>query len=181
MGTRIPGTYNKGNDLRFQQSETKALCETFESQEYFHRAEICVQKRNFGKAEGLLAEALKIVPENALYLSYYGLCRGMLGEIREAERLCTKALKLAPTSPIVNVNLGRIRLAQGNRKEARDCFSRAYELDNTNSAAALELSGMGVRRPPVISFLPRNNPLNIFLGKIRHRILGYKKVGLKKY
>ena len=154
--------------------------ETFESQELFRRAEACIVRGRFDMAEELLAEAVRISSENPLYLSYYGLCVGMRGDLSEAQKLCGKAAKLAPQSAIILVNYGRIWLAQGCRKEARDLFTRAYSLDNTNSPAALELSGMGVRRPPVIGCLGRNHPLNYFLGKLRHRLLGYKKPGLKK-
>ena len=180
MGTRIAGTYNKGNDLRSSEEAIKAPSETFESQDLFRRAQVLVQKRNYEKAESLLSEALKIVPDNAQYLSFYGLCVGMLGESGEGEKLCTRAFKIDPSSPVVCVNLGRMKLMRGNRMEARELFSRAYDLDDTQSAAALELSGMGIRRQPVIPFLSRNNPLNMLLGRIRHRILGFKQPGWKK-
>ena len=180
MGTRIVGSYNKGKELRALVDSPAAVAETFESQELYRRAGACMQKRNFEKAEGLLSEALKICPDNALYLSNYGLSVGMLGDLREGEKLCRKAIKLAPSLSILHVNLGRIFMEQDNRKDARNCFARAYELDNTSSAAALELSGMGVRRPPVIRFLRRDNPLNIWLGRVRHRMIGYRKLGWKK-
>jgi len=41
-------------------------------------------------------------------------------------------------------------------------------VDNTSAPAALELSRMGVRKKPVISFLARNHPVNVYLGKLRH-------------
>jgi Flp pilus assembly protein TadD len=179
MGIRIS---NPGKRIEYRK---EALLEdlkdeTFESQELFRRAEACIVRGRFNRAEALLADALMISSTNPLYLSYYGLCVGMRGELPEAQRLCSKAAKLSPQSPIVLVNLGRILLAQGLRKEARDFFSRAYEIDNTNAPAALELSGMGVRRQPVLRRLPRSHPLNKMLGRMRHRILGYKKPGLKK-
>lgn len=155
--------------------------ETFESQELFRRAEACIVRGNFEKAEALLADTVKISPENPTYLSYYGLCVGMLGDLGEAEKYCLKAVKLSPSNPIILVNLGRILLEQGYRKEARDQFSRAYAIDNTNSAAALELSGMGVRRQPILPFISRNHPLNMILGKMRHKLLGYKRPGHRKY
>jgi len=179
MGVRISNTY-KGLQVRPDPMPVDLRNETFESQDLFRRAEACIVRRNFDKSEELLAEALKISPENPIYLSYYGLCIGMRGDLGEAEKLCQKAARLCPASPIILVNLGRILLDQGYRKEARDLFSRAYELDNTNSPAALELSGMGVRRQPVVRFFARNHPLNVVLGKIRHRILGYKRPGWKK-
>jgi tetratricopeptide (TPR) repeat protein len=179
MGVRISINHS-WLESRTEQVPVDLHNETFESQELFRRAEACILRRNFEKSEGLLAEALKISPDNPFYISYYGLCIGMRGDHAGAERLCRRAAKLNPVSPIILVNLGRILLEQGFRKEARDFFSRAYAIDNTNSAAALELSGMGVRRQPVIPFLSRDNPLNCFLGKLRHRLLGYRLPGLKK-
>jgi tetratricopeptide (TPR) repeat protein len=104
----------------------------------------------------------------------------MRGDLGEAQKFCSKAAKLSPQSPIILVNLGRVLLELGYRKEARDFFSRAYSLDNTSSPAALELSGMGVRRQPVLRFLSRSHPINQMFGKMRHRLLGYKKPGLRK-
>jgi tetratricopeptide (TPR) repeat protein len=179
MGVRISNVY-RGLQLQPDPMPVDLRNETFESQDLFRRAEACIVRRNFDKAEELLAEALKISSENPIYLSYYGLCLGMRGDLAQAEKICRKAAKLNPASPIILVNLGRIILDEGYRKEARDLFSRAYELDNTNSPAALELSGMGVRRQPVIKFLGRSHPLNVTLGKFRHRLLGYRKPGLKK-
>lgn len=179
MGSRISNLSNKLEDRKeFLPDDLKN--ETFESQELFRRAEACIVRGKFEKAEELLAEALRISSENPLYLSYFGLCVGMRGDLAEAQKLCSKAAKLSPHSPIVLVNLGRIMLEQGYRKEARDFFTRAYSLDNTNSPAALELSGMGVRRQPVIRHLERSHPVNLVLGKMRHRILGYKRPGWKK-
>ncbi len=179
MGARIFSNSKKLSESR--QALAEALVnETFESQELFRRAEACIVRGRFDMAEDLLAEAVRISSENPIYLSYYGLCVGMRGDLTEAQKLCAKAAKLSPQSPIILVNYGRIWLAQGCRKEARELFTKAYSLDNTNSPAALELSGMGVRRQPVIGCLPRSHPLNRVLGTWRHRLLGYKKPGLKK-
>jgi Flp pilus assembly protein TadD len=178
MGIRISNLSNK-LDNRREALPDDLKNETFESQELFRRAEACIVRGKFDKAEELLAEALRISSENPLYLSYSGLCIGMRGDLVEAQKLCSKAAKLSPHSPIILVNLGRIMLEQGYRKEARDFFSRAYALDNTSSPAALELSGMGVRRQPVIRSLARSHPVNQMLGRMRHRFLGYKKPGWK--
>ncbi len=180
MGIRISAIYNRGKEFIAVDQAVKAHSETFESEELFRRAEALVQKRNYEKAESLLVEALKIVPENAQYLSYYGLCVAMLGGREKGDTICTKAFRLDPTSPVICVNLGRVKLELGLRKDAHELFSRGYDLDYSQSAAALELSGMGVRRPPVIPFLPRRHQLNIFLGRLRHRILGFKQPGWKK-
>ncbi len=179
MGSRISNLSNKLDD-RKEALPDDLKNETFESQELFRRAEACIVRGKFDMAEELLSEALMISSENPLYLSYFGLCVGMRGDLGEAQKLCSKAAKLSPHSPIILVNLGRVLLELGCRKEARDLFSRAYSLDNTSSPAALELSGMGVRRQPVIRHLARNHPVNLVLGKMRHRMLGYRKPGWKK-
>jgi Tfp pilus assembly protein PilF len=147
---------------------------TFESRELFRKAEISIQRGDYKSAASLLNEALKIAPENPLYISHLGLCAGMLGNQILGEKSCRKAILMAPATPILFVNLGRILLEQGKRKEAREQFMHAYKLDNTNAPAALELSRMGVRKRPVISFLKRDNPLNIMLGKFRAWLLSRK-------
>lgn len=179
MGVRISNN-SKGFDNRKEALPDDLKNETFESQELFRRAEACIVRGRFDKAEELLADALRISSENPLYLSYLGLCVGMRGDLQEAQRMCSRAAKLSPKSPIILVNLGRVMLEQGLRKEARDFFSRAYAIDNTSSPAALELSGMGVRRQPVIRHLARSHPMNLVLGRLRHRILGFRNPGLKK-
>jgi Flp pilus assembly protein TadD len=180
MGVRISNDH-KQIACQGQKLPADLQNETFESQDLFRRAEACIVRGNFEKAEQLLAETIKISPDNPTYISYYGLCVGMLGDLGEGEKHCLRAAKLSSSNPIALVNLGRILLEQGYRKEAREQFSRAYAIDNTHSAAALELSAMGVRRPPVLPFLSRNHPLNVYLGKLRHHILGFKKPGGRKF
>jgi Flp pilus assembly protein TadD len=148
---------------------------TFESRELFRKAEIFIQRADYKGATSLLNAALKIAPENPVYMSHLGLCIGMLGNRMLGEKLCRKAIMLSPTSPILFVNMGRILLEQGNRQEAREQFMHAYKLDNTSAPAALELSRMGVRRRPVIPFLKRGNSLNILLGKFRAWLLLHKQ------
>jgi len=145
--------------------------ETFESKELFNKAQFMIKKGDYAKATMLLNEAIKIAPSNPVYLSHLGLCIGMQGNMIAAENMCRKAIKLSSTEPILYVNLGRVLLSQGRRKEAREAFMLAYRLDNTNAPAALELSRMGIRRRPVIPWLDRSNPINVFLGKLRHRII----------
>ena len=47
------------------------------------------------------------------------------------------------------------------------------EIEDSEAALAVEcrdveeLSRLGSRRPPVLGFLPRENPVNVFLGRMR--------------
>ncbi len=128
-------------------------------------------KGAFDDAEKLIDEALRIYPDNPFYLSVRGLCIGMNGDIFTGEKLCRQALEMASRKdPMLYVNIGRLLLSEGKRAEARKNFKKAYELDNTNSPAALQLSKMGVRKKPVLRFLRRDHFLNIQLGRLRHAI-----------
>ncbi len=155
--------------------------DTFESREHFNKASKMIVRGEYAAASVLIQEALKISPDNPLYLSCMGLCVGMQGNTFAGERMCRKAMGMVKSpSATFNVNLGKILLKQGNREGARNCFTKAYALDNTNSPAALELSRMGVRKKPVLSCVHRNHPLNIYLGKLRYKIMMTRNPGLKK-
>jgi Flp pilus assembly protein TadD len=153
---------------------------TFESRELFRKAEDSIKRNNFEQAEALLQETLKIEPANPIYLSHLGLCIGILGDPAKGEEICRQAIRLNKDESILYVNLGRVLISQGNRQAAWENFERAYKLDNTSAPAALELSKLGVRRKPVLPFLSRDHALNIYFGKLRHKLLMSRKRGLKK-
>ena len=156
--------------------------DTFESREFYIKAEANIRRNNYGEALRLLEQAIKISPEHPVYLSTMGLCESMMRDPEKGEKMCRMALQLAgrDRDPMLYVNLGRVLLERGDRMGARDNFMKAYRKDNTNAPAALELSRMGVRKKPVIPFLGRNNLLNIHLGKLRHQLREKRIKGLKK-
>jgi predicted Zn-dependent protease len=145
--------------------------EAFESRSLFEKAQNCIRRNEYEQASVLIAQALKIEPGNAVYMSHMGHCVAMLGNVDEGERICQSVIERSPPTPILLVNLGRVYRAQGRRREARQAFEQAYKIDGTNAAAALELSSMGVRRVPMLGFLHRDHAVNIFLGKLRHKIV----------
>jgi len=156
--------------------------DTFESREFYVKAEANIRRNNYGDALKLLEQALKISPENPVYLSTMGMCESMMGDSAKGEQMCMLALQLAGNErdPMLYVNFGRVLLERGERMKARDQFMKAYRIDNTNAPAALELSRMGVRKKPVLPFLGRNHPINVYLGKVRHQIKEKRAGGLKK-
>lgn len=145
--------------------------DTFESREFYIKAEAHIKRNNYGDALKLLEQAIKISPEHPVYLSSMGVCESMMGDPARGEQMCRMALHLAgrKRDPMLYVNLGRVVLERGDRMKAREYFMKAYKMDNTNAPAALELSRMGVRKKPVIPFIGRNHPLNKYLGKLRHQ------------
>jgi Flp pilus assembly protein TadD len=155
--------------------ETVVEKETYESEDFFMRAKENIKRGNYSGGKEYLKRAVKIAPDNPFYLSFLGVCTAMEGDRVKGMSQCADALKSLSSESILYVNLGRVLLEDGRKNEARSMFLKGYWMDRTNAPAALELSGMGIRRMPVIPFLSRNSQVNIFLGKLRHRILNRKK------
>ena len=102
------------------------------------------------------------------YLSYYGLCLALeRGEVREALRYCREAVTLEGYNPDIRCNLGQVLLRAGRRKEAYRSFVRGLKTDCHHRQSVDAIKTMGIRRRPFFSFLHRQNPLNVLLGRFR--------------
>ena len=146
----------------------KKAPETHESSVLFNQALEYLSRNRPAEAMTTLEQALQIAPRNALYLSHYGVAVALEREDYEAAlKLCDRAIKLDPRNPVPHVNLGKVYRLMGQNGDAYNEFLSAWKADNEHPAPAAELSRMGIRRPPVIPFLPRSNWLNIRLGRLR--------------
>ena len=107
----------------------------------------------------------------ALYLSYQGLCLCLTRtDLHEGLHQCRRAAKLDPFNLEVRWNLGRTALMAGRRGEAYRAFREGLRIHPGHSYLSRCLLRMGRRRPPVLSFLPRSNPVNVLLGRLRPRV-----------
>lgn len=157
--------------LRAPARKVKPKNETHESKVLFNQALEQLSRNRARDAMGKLEKALQISPNNALYLSHYGLCVAIEREdFISAVRLCEHAVKLDPNDLVCRVNLGKVYRLKGCNAEAYQEFLGAWEMDRSHPAPATELSRMGIRRRAVLPFLPRSNWLNIRLGKLRAKI-----------
>lgn len=91
------------------------------------------------------------------------------GEYREGISLCTQAIKDDPRNSIHFLNLGRVYVLAGNKKDALRIFRKGMGIEQTQQLRK-ELSSHGLRKPPVIPFFKRSNPLNRYLGKLLTRL-----------
>ena len=99
-------------------------------------------------------------------LSYYALCIAKeRGQIKKAMLLCKNALELEPDNSVHYLNLGRIYLFTRKKAEAITIFREGLTHE-TNMEIIEELDNLIPRKPPVIPFLKRANPLNKYLGII---------------
>lgn len=121
---------------------------------------------NSGKtavALGCFEEAVKIhsTPANWSYLAF---C--LARERRQfdyAIRLCQEAIAKDPHSSVHYLNLGRVYLLAGRKDDAIRTFRQGL-LYEGNAAIVGELRRLGLRKPPVLTFLRRDHPLNKYLG-----------------
>ncbi len=144
---------------------------THESNLFFNRAQELVNRSRFPAARRELEKALRICPRHSGYLSLYGLCLAQeKGNYEAARRYCESAIKMNPGDPVPRVNLGKVLRLQGDNRGAHEELIAAWKLDKHHPAPATELSRMGIRRPPVLAFLPRSHWLNVVLGRLRARV-----------
>jgi len=107
------------------------------------------------------------------FLSGYAwLLSQMDGHEKKALGLATEIASKNPTRPMIQLNYARTLLLRGDRIEALRLLRRLARVDSLEEDVQNILVWLGVRRKPVISFLPRANPVNYVLGRFRHRILG---------
>jgi hypothetical protein len=109
----------------------------------------------------------------ARYLSYYGLCLGL--ETRRWNRgvaLCRDAWALESYNADLCHNLVRALIEAGQKGEACEALRRGLGLHRDHPGLLRELQRIGARRCPVLPFLPRSSYLNVWLGRLRHHILG---------
>lgn len=90
------------------------------------------------------------------------------GRKREGLELCRHAVSIEPFRPENHLNHAEVLLMVGNRRGAIRALREGLSLDPEHRGLCELQKRMGVRRRPPIAFLPRTNPLNVWLGKHRH-------------
>jgi tetratricopeptide (TPR) repeat protein len=116
----------------------------------------------FEKAAGLLN-----IP---VHNSFLALCIAReRGQTNKAVALCMETLETEPDNPVLYLNLGKIYLMQGKTEEAIAVFRKGLS-QGADEQIIAELGRIGTRRPPPLSFLNRDNPLNKYLGIILSRL-----------
>lgn len=134
---------------------------------------LAIEKMRRGHINDALADlekAIQLTAGKPLYVSQYGLCLAQHNQLDRGLDFCRRAAKASPRDPHVHINLGRVYRIVGDAAAAHQCFLDAWKVDRRNPAAASELARMGVRRPPVLPFLPRAHWCNRTLGQLRSQL-----------
>ena len=128
--------------------------------------------RDLGGAHRAFERAHRKDTRDPRFMSWYGVTLVLvernwnLGIV-----LCDQAIRLAGPDVELLLNQARVHLSLNQRERAVKAILRGLELHPDDPRLAAARDGMGIRRPPVIAFLSRNNPLNRLLGRLRHRWL----------
>lgn len=85
----------------------------------------------------------------------------------EALEYCNISLKRDIMNPDHQANVALVYLERGDRKHAVQHLHEGLRLQANDVRINELLTKIGRRRPPVIGFLARENPINVVLGKIR--------------
>ncbi|MBI5886866.1 MAG: hypothetical protein HZB85_09845 [Deltaproteobacteria bacterium] len=102
-----------------------------------------------------------------LAMSYYAICLVRVEKsFDKALSLCAMAVEKEFFHPEIYLNLGRIFLMKGQKSKAVKAFKRGLQVDETHKEILTEIKKLGLRRRPFITWLPRRNSINIFIGKV---------------
>lgn len=136
----------------------------FSHERYFQAGKALLGRDQHREAMMAFELAMKSKPQEPLYHSYYGLTLA-LSRVRgdEALRLCEQATQNC-FHPDVYLNLGRVFLMTGKRGQAFGAFRRGLQIDRTHPEILACMSAMGMRRKPVLPFLPRDHAVNKWAG-----------------
>ena len=125
-------------------------------------------------------EALKNFPADPFFLSHCGYLTGMVEKRwREGAKLCEEAIKILKASrstdmvfflPVFYLNLGRVYMKINKKRAALNAFRDGLQLDSSNGELLSEIKSLGLRKGALVPFLDRGNPINKYLGKLRHTI-----------
>ena len=126
--------------------------------------------RHFGEAERRAARSDR---NSQLYASYYGLALIRCGDI-SGLNFCRHAASAERKNATVFLNLTRAELSFSHRRRACNAVNAGLALEPWQAELLEIRKVMGVRRPPLLSFLKRENLLNKWLGMITYRSYSHR-------
>jgi len=102
--------------------------------------------------------------------SYLGLCIAYeRGQFAEAIALCQNAIAEQPKNPVHYLNLARVYLKAKRKSDALDALRKGLSSGDDKEILDL-LENLGVRKKPLIPFLPRSNFVNKYTGLLLDRL-----------
>lgn len=148
------------------------------AQDAFERGRCALAANDFAAATAALREAHSLAPDHAQIRSSLGLAVALAERnFEQARTLCESAAKQEFFNPELYLNLARVYLSVGRRPEALRYLRRGQMIDPGHAAIRDAIAELGMRRLPIVPFLPRRHVVNRMLGSVRSlfvdRLIGY--------
>lgn len=120
------------------------------------------------REEAILTQAHTQLPDNAKLMACLAICMAAgRRKFVTAEKLAIRAMRASEYDPWGCYAIGRINLMGSRRFKAFQFFERTRRLAGKERKLKRVINALDKRRPPVVTQLPRDHPLNITLGRFR--------------
>lgn len=119
----------------------------------------------------LSSEDLSHVKVPAAYYGYLGYCVARFERrVDEGVRLCEHAVSLESENPETLLCLAKVHRLTRNRRRSVAALLRGLRFAPLDEGLMAMREEVGVRRAPVLGFLSREHPINVQLGRLRHKL-----------
>jgi hypothetical protein len=136
----------------------------------FHEGLARYREGDAAAAHALFERSHRRAPFDARFMSWYGLTLVLVERNSNLGVLyCDQALRVSGPEPELLLNQARAHLALGQRERAVRSIIRGLAAAPLDPALKAAQASMGWRRKPVLPFLSRDNVLNRWFGRIRHK------------
>ncbi|MGD8396033.1 MAG: tetratricopeptide repeat protein [Candidatus Eiseniibacteriota bacterium] len=140
---------------------------TVHPEHLYEQGRLLVERGFFARALPLFEEAHRRWPRDRRFQSYLGLCLAESGKkVGIAIALCERAARADFLSPELFCNLGRVAEIAGDRRRAHAAYCHGLALDAEDPELRRNMVQLGVRKPPVVPFLPRQHAVNRLSGQL---------------
>jgi hypothetical protein len=101
------------------------------------------------------------------------------GDVKTGLAWCERALELAFYDPQMYINLARLHEQTGWKTQAAQVLRKGLRIDPGNKKLLAEINRVSPRAPSAFRALPRNHPVNRYLGKLRSGLSSKDKTRIK--
>ena len=158
---------------------------TKEEETTVHYVNKLLKRRKYKSAFKLVTTALDQYPDEPILLSYHGYLDALVNKnYVQGINTCLKAREIVLEgamswreffNPVLYLNLGRAYLAAGRKEEAFEAFRTGLMFGSENEDLLCEIRDLGLRRKPIVPFLPRSSPVNKYIGKLLHNLYALRR------
>ena len=101
------------------------------------------------------------------------------GDVKTGLAWCERALELAFYDPQMYINLARLHEQTGWKTQAAQVLRKGLRIDPGNKRLLAEVNRVNPRTPNAVRGLPRNHPVNRYLGKLKSELSTKEKTRIK--